>query len=217
MLASGTAPPRLLRRPRRTFHSSVGKKSNSWRHNGQTYRVHPGTALVHLLVWCAFVFLTPQYWSSLNSWGGTAVGSPALLLISSRTSLPTEMSTSSYLMLLLSRIRIISACRDFTCKTASRINAFAYPAFRNRASPQQTFIEQRFKWMLLVDIIPPRAKLKVTIKTQDGLQDYLWWAPLGLQLKSNMWSFDKQSRWIISVWGSWERAFGKRNHNWEQL
>ena len=68
---------------------------------------------------CAF--LTPQYWSSLKSWGGTAVGSPALLLISSRSSPPTEMSTSSYWMLLLSRIRIISACWDFTWKATALI------------------------------------------------------------------------------------------------
>lgn len=67
---------------------------------------------------CVFS-LTPQYWSSLKSWGGTAVGFPALLLISSRSSPPTEMSTSSYWMLLLSRIRITSACWDFTWKNNS--------------------------------------------------------------------------------------------------
>ena len=60
------------------------------------------------------VFFTPQYSSSLNSWGGAAVGFPDLALISSRTDPPTEMSISSNWMLLLSRIRMTSACWDFT-------------------------------------------------------------------------------------------------------
>lgn len=119
MPASGTAPLRLLRQPRRTFHSSVERR----RANHDSTMGKPTEHLLeqHWVIW-SFAFLTPQYWSSLNSWGGTAVGSPALFLISSRTSLPTEMSTSSYLMLLLSRTRIISACRDFTCKRASYIH-----------------------------------------------------------------------------------------------
>lgn len=75
---------------------------------------------------CAF--LTPQYWSSLKSWGGAAVGFPALLLISSRSSPPTEMSTSSYWMLLLSRILIISACWDFTWKTTAAVRIVLSPS-----------------------------------------------------------------------------------------
>lgn len=61
-----------------------------------------------------FASLTPQYCSSLKSRGGPALGSPALFLISLRSCSSCEMSMSSYWMLLLSRILIISACWDFT-------------------------------------------------------------------------------------------------------
>lgn len=91
---------------------------------------HEQLSLMLILIYTCYAntvnaFLTPQYWSSLKSWGGTAVGSPALLLISSRSSPPTEMSTSSYWMLLLSRIRIISACWDFTWKATALIKRTA--------------------------------------------------------------------------------------------